>query len=647
MKNKQNGAVVLHRLGELVASSMIITLLSRFGALLYKKLASGLFGSIFTGYDRCMAAVQNSAAAGYLRRLDLAGRFFIPMKRTIARGIENSVILQYLSGVIGRLLTCSMKVYGIFMFSATLYSVIFYLFKIFYFMEQEEASSLLPTDSAFSAVDPDVVLVLILMLIASVAMIASRHTLVSALAASPVTRFVLLEIVGIRRESLDNRAAREGRFNIAFIAGLIFGLISMVTGPLIPLILIVGAAAALLVLASPEFGVVAIITVLPFAPTMGLVAAVLYTALCYFLKVLQGKRSIRFDLLDGIVLIFMLLMVSGGLVAASFASVKPMLVYVAFMVGYFLVVNLIRSPEWFRRCLVGVVCSCTLVGLYGLYQNFFGLVSQTWQDSDMFSTIEGRVVSTFENPNVLAEYLIMVLPLVLALFLNADQPKKKLSMVIAGGIIGGCLIYTWSRGAWLGFLIGIMIFLLMYSRHTMTLMLFGCLGIPFLPFVLPESITQRFLSIGNLGDSSTSYRVNIWRGVGKMIGDYWQTGVGIGTDSFRCVYPLYSLSGIESAPHSHNLYLQILVEIGIVGLAIFLVLLFFWAQSCFTLHRNEERREKLIPAALFCGLLAVLAQGMTDYIWYNYRVFLMFWLMLGLCAAARKILAATAGADEY
>lgn len=637
----------MHRLGELIASSMIITLLSRFGAFLYRKLASGLFGSIFTGYERCCAAVKNSAAAGYLRRLDLSGRFFGPIKRTVARGIENSVILQYLGDMTGRLLTCSMKVYGIFMFSATLYSAIFYLFKIFYFMEKEETSSLLHADSALAAVDPGIVLTLVLMLIASVVMIASRHTLISALAASPVTRFVLLEIVGIRRESLDNRGAREGRFNVAFIAGLIFGLISAVTGPLIPLILIVGAAAALLVLASPEFGVVAIITVLPFAPTMSLVAAVLYTALCYFMKILQGKRSVRFDLLDGIVLIFMLLMVSGGLVAASFASVKPMLVYVAFMVGYFLVVNLIRSPEWFRRCLAGVVCSCTLVGLYGLYQNFFGLVSQTWQDSDMFGTIEGRVVSTFENPNVLAEYLIMVLPLVLALFLNTDQPKKKLSMVIAGGIIGGCLIYTWSRGAWLGFLIGIVIFLLMYSRHTMTFMLFGCLGIPFLPFVLPESITQRFLSIGNLGDSSTSYRVNIWRGVGKMIGDYWQTGVGIGTDSFRCVYPLYSLSGIESAPHSHNLYLQILVEIGIVGLVIFLVLLFFWAQSCFTLHRNEERREKMIPAAIFCGLLAVLAQGMTDYIWYNYRVFLMFWLMLGLCAAARKILAATAGVDEY
>ena len=647
MKHKQNGAAVLHRLGELIASSMIITLLSRFGALLYKKLAGGLFGGMFTAYDRCCEAVKNSAAANYLGRLELTGRFFIPMKRTIARGIENSVILQYLAGLIDRLLTCSMKVYGIFMFSATLYSAIFYLFKIFYVMEQRETSNLLSTDGALSAVDPSVVLTLILMLIASVVMIASRHTLVGALATSPVTRFVLLEIVGIRRESLDNRGAREGRFNIAFIAGLIFGLVSMVVGPLIPLILIVGAAAALLVLASPEFGVVAIITVLPFAPTMGLVAAVLYTALCYFLKILQGKRSVRFDLLDGIVLVFLLLMVGGGLVAASMASIKPMLVYVAFMVGSFLVVNLIRSPEWLRRCLAGVLFSCTLVGLYGLYQNFFGTISQTWQDSDMFSDIEGRVVSTFENPNVLAEYLIMVLPLVLAVFLIADQPKKRLASVIAGGIIGGCLIYTWSRGAWLGFLIGIVIFLLMYSRHTMTVMLFGCFGIPFLPFVLPASITQRFLSIGNLGDSSTSYRVNIWRGVGRMIGDYWQTGVGIGTDSFRRVYPLYALSGIESAPHSHNLYLQILVEIGIVGLVVFLVLLFFWAQSCFTLHRKEERKEKLIPAAIFCGLLSVLAQGMTDYIWYNYRVFLMFWLMLGLGAAARRILAATADVDEY
>ncbi|MGN1128942.1 MAG: hypothetical protein ACI4T6_08325, partial [Candidatus Flemingiibacterium sp.] len=65
-------------------------------------------------------------------------------------------------------------------------------------------------------------------------------------------------------------------------------------------------------------------------------------------------------------------------------------------------------------------------------------------------------------------------------------------------------------------------------------------------------------------------------------------------------------------------------------------------QSCLTLHATEKRGTKLLGAALFCGLLAVLVQGMTDYIWYNYRVFLMFWLLLGLSAAVRKVLRYTA-----
>ena len=48
----------------------------------------------------------------------------------------------------------------------------------------------------------------------------------------------------------------------------------------------------------------------------------------------------------------------------------------------------------------------------------------------------------------------------------------------------------------------------------------------------------------------------------------------------------------------------------------------------------ESKSEKLTEAGIFCGLVAFLVQGMTDYVWYNYRVFLMFWIMTGLSAAA-------------
>ena len=154
------------------------------------------------------------------------------------------------------------------------------------------------------------------------------------------------------------------------------------------------------------------------------------------------------------------------------------------------------------------------------------------------------------------------------------------------------------------------------------------------------------MSIGNLGDSSTSYRVYIWQGVVNMLGDCFGGGIGIGNDSFKLVYPYYALSGIETAPHSHNLYLQICVEIGIFGLIVFLTAMFLYVQGAFTLHTNEKRNTRLLSAAIMCGMLSVLAQGFTDYIWYNYRVFLMFWLMLGLGVAVRKVLVSSVD-DDY
>ncbi len=52
------------------------------------------------------------------------------------------------------------------------------------------------------------------------------------------------------------------------------------------------------------------------------------------------------------------------------------------------------------------------VSMYGVYQYFFYAPDNTngWIDSDMFYSISKRVYSTLENPNVLAEYLLLVIP---------------------------------------------------------------------------------------------------------------------------------------------------------------------------------------------------------------------------------------------
>ena len=112
----------------------------------------------------------------------------------------------------------------------------------------------------------------------------------------------------------------------------------------------------------------------------------------------------------------------------------------------------------------------------------------------------------------------------------------------------------------------------------------------------------------------------------------------MGESAFDRIYPYYSFAGIEKAPHAHNLFLQLFIEVGIFGFIVFLALLICLFQNGFSLAKHGADKEvRLIGCGALCGILAALVQGMTDYVWYNYRVFFVFWLVIGIVAAARRI----------
>ena len=201
-------------------------------------------------------------------------------------------------------------------------------------------------------------------------------------------------------------------------------------------------------------------------------------------------------------------------------------------------------------------------------------------------------------------------------------------------------------------------FLLIWSRKFMFAGWFGLMAVPALPFILPPNIVSRFSSIGNISDGSTSYRVSIWKGVSKIIKEYFFSGIGVGEAAFKNIYPLYTHEGIELAPHSHSLYFQILVEVGILGLILFVALmaLFFRRSFSFFDRRNniypyegrEALRLRMLSAAGMCGIMSMLIQGFTDYVWYNYRIFLMFWMVIGFTVAiGRAVRENTLSPDRY
>jgi len=452
-----------------------------------------------------------------------------------------------------------------------------------------------------------------------------------------------------RQSKNNDNAEQDHNFKkaniICFCAGMILGALTYFLESPIGAVAAVcfvmaGTAAVYAVLCYPEAGFIALLFSAPFMIPGNLIVTgalpCMLVAGCYFLKLARGKRTFNFEIFDLFVLMFCVIIFFGGAVSVSkTGSIRPAMMYLCFTLMYFVGVNMIRSKEMIMRSMAAVMLSAFSVAAIGMYQNYSGKgTSVIWQDVSMFTDISGRVVSTLENPNVLAWYLVLTMPFMIVSAFIAENVRARMPYVICAFVSLMCLVYTWSRGSWLGFIFLCLILFIIISRKSIAVYLGFVIMIPFTPLVLPDTIVQRFMSIGNIADSSTSYRVNIWLGTLRMIRENLIEGIGIGRDPFRIVYPGYSLAGIEGAPHSHSLYFQILTETGLIGLIVFIFIIFFLLQYCLTaMKKSSEKYIKLYIAAGMCAIAGMLVNGLTDYIWYNYRVYLAFWLVIALTAA--------------
>ena len=114
--------------------------------------------------------------------------------------------------------------------------------------------------------------------------------------------------------------------------------------------------------------------------------------------------------------------------------------------------------------------------------------------------------------------------------------------------------------------------------------------------------------------------------------------MGVGSDAFHNAYRVYSSIGAETVEHSHNLYLQIGIQLGVFALITFVLVILFTCRSCFSLEfSTNESSVHPVCAAAFSAVLALLTNGLTDYVWYNYRVCFLFWILLGVCTASYRI----------
>ena len=307
---------------------------------------------------------------------------------------------------------------------------------------------------------------------------------------------------------------------------------------------------------------------------------------------------------------------------------------VLFIMFYMVMTNCIKKKIQFKALVFVISAVGILVSLYGFYQYMnqskFGGV---WVDTDMFQSISFRVYSTLGNPNVLGEYFLLVIPTAVAGFFVSRNNISRLFYVAAVGAMMICLVITYSRGCYIGIMVAAAVFLVLLDRR---FILLGIVGLLIMPFVLPETIINRFMSIGNMNDSSTSYRFYIYMGTINMLKDYWLCGIGPGQSAYNKVYPYYGYNGI-SAPHSHNTFLQVMCDTGIAGIIVFIAVIYQFFKLLFRAYIDTDDKEtKIYTIAFMASISGFLVQSLFDYTFYNYRVMIFFWIYIALGAVATK-----------
>ncbi len=317
-------------------------------------------------------------------------------------------------------------------------------------------------------------------------------------------------------------------------------------------------------------------------------------------------------------------------------SLRFLVFHLNCLVLVLILVNSINSKEQLSTVIESILMGITFVGLYAILQRIKGVpVNPAQTDLSVNVGMPGRVYSTMENPNNLGQVLIMLIPFYVAVIFASNSFIKKFIVVGMGIPPLIALALTYSRSSWVGFVVTFMMFILLINWRYVPLFIF--IGLAMIP-VLPRTVYNRILTIWDPRDSSVSYRGLIYKTIQPMVEDYWLTGVGLGSDAFMKVVQNYPLHTKVIPPHTHNLYIQVWIETGLIGGLSFIGFLISTIKK--GIKRIKMESDKYLKYTIIAGissLAGILVVGVAEYVWYYPRVMVIFWVVVGLLLAALNL----------
>lgn len=225
----------------------------------------------------------------------------------------------------------------------------------------------------------------------------------------------------------------------------------------------------------------------------------------------------------------------------------------------------------------------------------------------------------------------------LGLASGAKTRSSRAALIGATTVVLAALVITKSRGAWMGFGVAFLYVMVRARSLWLTVVAAGGGAVLLLSDVLRRLLFLR-VEATSANDPSLHGRLLLWRIAWNAIRDNWFFGVG--WHNFQIVKGKYGFP--KSVPHwenysAHNIYIEVLADLGIVGLVCFLWLLFGTLVRTDRLVRTRNEEGWSVALALSGAILAYSVHGLMDFLTTG---LLLYGIWFGLAMAIRRLMAA-------
>lgn len=294
---------------------------------------------------------------------------------------------------------------------------------------------------------------------------------------------------------------------------------------------------------------------------------------------------------------------------------------------YLTIINVITSG---RRLAVlcGVMVLASIV-------TSIGVIDWHRTGVDLVEGYRARWVGVYADPNRTAMNLGIIVPLAVAFLARKESGwVMRIACAVAVALAMTSLVLSYSRGGFLGVSVAMAVWALREKRKLRSVLVGAVLALGLVIFA-PQTFWARNETVATFQeDASAMGRVHAWQVASRISLDKPLLGVGAG--GFRFAWPLYAPPEATRAYVAHNVFLDVIGELGFVGLLLFLVFAGGATGAAFEASKDSE-----------LGWLArALAASMAGYLVCNlfagYILSAHLYVLFGLAASAQRIARARA-----